>query len=582
MQKTIFFILLGLAAIRSHAQGSMLPLNNPGYHIIDRLEIKTGLKAPFHSSVKGITRGAIIQYALALDTLSSLSEKDKKDLKYLFIDNNEWLGMTNTPLTLAEQHSSNYSQMQESMKHPNFVFSKKPFARYFYQTPANLFDINDKDFHIRVNPLLQFDVSQQDGSEDWVFMNTRGVQVRGGVDDRIYFFMNIKENQARFPQYINDWIKIHRAIPHQALFKNYRSEVFKVKNGYDFLNGQGYIGFNITRHVGLQFGYGRQFIGNGYRSLLLSDFANNYPYLKLNWKVWKFHYQNLFAELNVTSNQGSGDHIEARKYMAAHYLGFKLLSNLELGIFEVVMFSRNDHFEFQYLNPVIFYRLAEHALGSPDNVLIGLNGKWNFLKHFQLYGQLMLDEFKFKELFVDRRGWWGNKFGLQTGIKYINAFGIDHFDLQLEANYVRPYTYSHRDSSAVYDHFHQPLAHPNGSNFKEVIIKFRYQPHDRITLEGRFIRSVSGEDTLGSNWGGNLLLPNTDREQSYNNFVGQGVKANTALFGLDFSYMIRHNLFIDLHYFYRKRDSAISSIRQSDQYYGAGIRLNIFPKKLDF
>ncbi len=582
MQKLFLSILLSLLPVLFFAQGSMLPLNNPGYHIVDRLEIKTGLKTPFHSSVKGITRGAIIQYALKLDSLTTLSDKDKKDIEYLFVDNNEWLGMGSFPLTISERHATGYSQMKESMKHPAFLLSKKPFAKYFYQTPANLFDINDKDFHIRVNPLLHFSVAQQKESDEWVFMNTRGVQLRGGVDDRIYFFMNIKENQARFPQYINDWVKTHQAIPHQALYKNYRSNVFAVKNGYDFLNGQGYIGFNITRHVGLQFGYGRQFIGNGYRSVLLSDFANNYPYLKINWNVWKFHYQNLFAELNVTSNKNPKDRLEARKYMAAHYLGFKLLSNLELGVFEVVMFNRNDHFEFQYLNPVIFYRLAEHALGSPDNVLIGLNGKWNFLKHFQLYGQLMLDEFLFKELFIEKRGWWGNKFGLQTGLKYINAFGIDHLDLQFEGNYIRPYTYSHRDSSDVYNHFHQPLAHPNGSNIKEVIVKFRYQPHYRFVFEGRLIRSVSGEDTLGSNWGGNLLLPSGTRERQYGNFVGQGVTANTTLIGIDFSYMFRHNLFLDLHYFYRKRDSKITTVNQFDRYFGAGVRLNIFPKKLDF
>ena len=582
MQKFLLIILSLLIPATFYAQGSMLPLNNPGYHIIDRLEIKTGLKAPFHTSVKGITRGAVIQYALALDTLSSLSAKDKADLKYLFIDNNEWLDMANYPLTIAERRATGYSQMEASMKHPTFIHSKKPLAKYFYQTPANLFDINDRDFHIRVNPLLHFSVNQQKNAPDWVFMNTRGVQVRGGVDDRIYFFMNIKENQARFPQYIDDWITTHRAIPHQALFKNYKSHVFNVQKGYDFLNGQGYVGFNITRHVGLQFGYGRQFIGNGYRSLLLSDFANNYPYLKLNWKVWKFHFQNLFAELNATANEGSGDQLEARKYMAAHYLGFKLRPNLALGIFEVVIFSRNDHFEFQYLNPVIFYRLAEHALGSPDNVLIGLNGKWNFLRHFQLYGQLMLDEFKFDELFIKRNGWWGNKFGFQGGLKYINAFGVDHLDLQFEGNYIRPYTYTHGDSSSVYNHFHQPLAHPNGANVKEAIFKFRYQPHYRITLEGRLLRSITGTDTLNSNWGNSLLLPNTTREQEYGNFVGQGVQANTTLVGIDFSYMFRHNLFLDLHYFYRKRDSAVDQFQQFDQYMGAGVRMNIFPKKLDF
>ena len=29
-------------------------------------------------------------------------------------------------------------------------------------------------------------------------------------------------------------------------------------------------------------------------------------------------------------------------------------------------------------------------------------------------------------------GWWGNKYGLQLGAKYIDAFSIKNLDLQLE------------------------------------------------------------------------------------------------------------------------------------------------------
>jgi hypothetical protein len=100
-----------------------------------------------------------------------------------------------------------------------------------------------------------------------------------------------------------------------------------------------------------------------------------------------------------------------------------------------------------------------------------MDAKWNFLKRFQLYGQLMLDEFVFSELVTNNQGWWANKYGIQAGLKYIDAFGIDHLDLQAEYNQVRPYTYTHRDSSAYYAHYDTPLAHPLGANFKELIFK---------------------------------------------------------------------------------------------------------------
>ena len=309
--------------------------------------------------------------------------------------------------------------------------------------------------------------------------------------------------------------------------------------------------------MGLQFGYGRNFIGNGYRSLILSDFSNNYLYLKANWKVWKLHYQNLFMELAAQSNAGLGaNEVLPRKYMAAHYLSYQALPNLSFGIFETVIFDRQDAgFEFQYLNPVILYRTIEQGLGSPDNVLIGLDVKWNFLHRFQLYGQFMLDEFKFNELFIERRGWWANKYGIQAGLKYINAFGLDHLDLQAEFNQARPYTYTHRDSSSSYTHYNQPLAHPLGANFREALFIARYQPMKKLFLEGRFIRAKFGEDGAGKNWGGNLLKSHESREQDYGNEIGQGITATTHLLGLDVSYMLAHNVFIDLHYFYRKKES---------------------------
>ena len=49
----------------------------------------------------------------------------------------------------------------------------------------------------------------------------------------------------------------------------------------------------------MQLGHDRNFIGNGYRSLILADYSTPYFFLKLNTRIWKFNYQNLFAELTA-------------------------------------------------------------------------------------------------------------------------------------------------------------------------------------------------------------------------------------------------------------------------------------------
>jgi hypothetical protein len=85
---------------------------------------------------------------------------------------------------------------------------------------------------------------------------------------------------------------------------------------------------------------------------------------------------------------------------------------------------------------------------------------------------------------------WVNKFGIQLGGKYIDAFGIKNLDLQLEMNRVRPFTYAHYDTINNYTHYNQPLAHPLGANFQELIGIARYQPFPKWNIYARefFIR----------------------------------------------------------------------------------------------
>ena len=577
----LLFVLISFFSFEKLiGQGTNLPNGDRAYQILDRLQIKTGLKTPYHNSIQPIIRGHAVGYCLdLLEQDSFLSGKDKYDIQYIFDGSNEWLNVRNTPTTLIGGKSEEPELLPSSESSPYYTKRKKPLLKSFYKTPGNLFEVNKPDFHFRVNPILNLAYANSKNDTEPVFLNQRGIEFRGGVDDRIFFYSNILETQARFPNYVTDRIQADKAIPGAGLFKNYNSSVFDITNGYDFLNAQAYLGFNVTKHVGVQLGHGKNFIGNGYRSLLLSDFANNYYHLKFDWNVWRFQFQNIFAEVTAGAKTGP-DALLPKKYLAAHYLNYNFTPNLSVGFFEAVVFNRNNNFEFQYLNPVILYRTVEQMIGSPDNVLIGLNGNWNFLNRFQLYGQLILDEFKFDELVLDNQGWWANKYGYQVGIKYVDAFGVDHLDLQFETNTVRPYTYTHFDSSSVYTHFNQPLAHPLGANFQEFIGIIRYQPLNRLALELKVVQFKQGEDTNGENWGNNILLPSSSRQQEYGNELFQGVEQNTLLVNGLVSYELFHNCFIDLQYFQRSKDSFSDGLDLETMYVGGGFRLNA--SALDF
>lgn len=581
-------------------QGSAAPLGNEAYHIMDRLSIKTGLAKPHFNSLQPFLRGDITAFAIHVDTTAeNLSRRDRVDLRYIFLDNNEWLSQSELPTAIGGTrevvkrkvfidstqtfYTFEETPQQATVQNNRYIKREKPILKYFYQTPANLFQVDDKYFSLRLNPILDISYGKDSDVDDPIFYNRRGVETRVGIDDRIYFYANILETQARFPEYVHQKINNDKSVPGAGLYKNYRSTVFNIDNGFDFLLSQGYLAFNVTSHVGVQFGHGQNFIGNGYRSLFLSNYANNYFYLKLNTRVWKLHYQNIFAELNAESlRDNPGNTLLDKKYLAAHYLTYRPIPALRLGVYEAVVYHRSNQFELQYLNPVILYRTIEQGLDSPDNAFVGLDFSWDILKRFQIYGQLMLDEFLFKELLIEKNGWWANKYGIQLGVKYIDALGIDHLDIQAEYNTVRPYTYQHRDSSSNYSHTAQPLAHPLGANFKEFILKVRYPILDRLVLNARMIWSEFGEDDNQFNYGGNLLLSYGNRKGTYGNETGQGINAKTLLTGIDLSYQLHHNLFIDLSYFYRKKDSQEDTRDRIDSYFQGGIRMNIARNKMDF
>lgn len=566
------------------SQSNPLPLGSPAYHILDRMEIKNNGNTVFHSTLKFYTRSEVTEFAYQMDTAAvNWSRQDRDDLEYLFLDNNEWLGQHELPYALGEkQPKARTTQIEKSLQSPKYQQKEKPFLGLFYPTPANLLEVNQPAFHLRVNPIINFKLFSSRRPNEGLFISQRGTDLRGGIDDKIYFHTQIIDNQAHYPVYVEDYVDQYEALPGAGFLKTNKNTYLGLSGGYDYLISTGYLGFNLSSHVGLQFGYGQNFIGNGYRSLLLSDFAYNYLYLKLNWKVWKLHYQNIFAELTLREGVVRGNELLPKKYMAAHHLSLNLLPNLTIGIFESVIFSRTNQMEFRYLLPVIFYRTVEQGLGSPDNVLLGLDAKWTFLNHFQLYGQLALDEFVFREVFSENRGWWGNKTGVQIGAKYIDVLGIDHLDFQAEYNTVRPYTYTHTDGVASYTHYNQPLAHPLGANFREWLMVARYRPFTKLQIEARLINATAGEDADSTNWGGNLLLPNDDREQNFNNETAQGVTADISLFGIDLSYQLAHNLFLELHYFNRVKNSVLDIKDQNDQYFGGGIRMNIGRRRLDF
>jgi len=256
-------------------------------------------------------------------------------------------------------------------------------------------------------------------------------------------------------------------------------------------------------------------------------------------------------------------------------LKFNFNPNIHIGLFEGVVYSGELGLQPSLINPIIFYRSIEGFANNQGNAMLGADFRVNFLKRFSVYGQLILDEFKFDEVFGDPPGWWGNKYGIQAGLKYFNFLGIENLDGLAEYNRVRPYTYGHRTKITSFSNFNQPLAHTIGANLKEVIGVLKYTFKEKWSLDFTAMRMSFGEDTDSTHWGTNILIPFTEREQEYNNITSQGIDTDVWLYNLNLSYRFGHDLFLDLEYNFRKQISDLAERNNNQSYVGFALRMNV-------
>jgi hypothetical protein len=563
--KSFFKLFIFVCPLTSLAQSTYLNQGAKEYHLLDRLEIKQRINPDLNfSTLKPYSRRAIVRQAELIDSARtsypdslseyganvSLSKVDDYNLRSLYMNNSEWVTGSRDDFD-----------------------SKKPVLKSFYKTKANLLEVNTKDFFLAVNPILQLQLGKESGNDATLFLNKRGVSVRGLIANKIGFSSFITENQERGPVYFQERVSQLRAVPGTGFYKGFKG------TGVDYFDARGYVTFNATKYIDFQLGYDKNFIGNGYRSLFLSDWGNSYLFAKINTRIWKLNYQNIFMEL-MPQFRKSGDNLLPRKYAAMHHLSMNVTKWLNVGLFEGVIFGRQNHFDFQYLNPIIFYRHIEGTVGSPDNAVAGLDFKANVANKLQFYGQFLLDEFVLKQVKNNPTS-WVNKFGIQAGVKYIDALGVKNLDLQLETNRVRPFTYSHYDTIANYTHYNQPLAHPLGANFQEVIGIINYQPAPKWSVYARAIYYKQGLDTTGGNAGGNIFRNYNTRLSNDGFKVGGGRKATSLNGLLQVSYELRENLFFDVSLLQRNFSLAGAADRNSTVI-SAGVRLNMFRRDYDY
>lgn len=331
----------------------------------------------------------------------------------------------------------------------------------------------DEKFKLIVDPAVDFRLNR-DALHDLGYLNSRGIMVSGNLDSKIYFNTSFSENQGVMPFQIRSYYLNYGVIPGFGRVKSLSEYPLTGYNEYDFAAAYGSFAIRATKGLNFTIGYDKLFIGDGYRSLILSDYSAPMMYFKINAKIGKFEYNNIFTKVlnpnyNNVANLPELTSVNSRypaKFISYNTLTYKY-KNWQFSLIEALVMSEDlPNWQIIMNTATPFIRGAYNGfMTNPGNDLAGFNITKSFLKAGVLYSQIFIDR-----LFGSGSQDWA----LQLGYKDFDFFNIKNLFFMLEYNMASEKAYTFYDNILHYSHYNQPLAHPAGNKFNEIIFISAY------------------------------------------------------------------------------------------------------------
>ncbi len=444
----------------------------------------------------------------------------------------------------------------------------------------DLFVIEKKDLNIYINLLIDLKQGQDELDTSSFSQNTRAFEIYGDLGNKVSFYSSFYENQAFFPEYIDNKIANNFVVPGQGSWKEFKKDGKPMGRDYGYASG--YLSFSPAKFFNFQIGHSKHFVGEGYRSLLLSDNSFNYPFMKFNFDFGKFQYTSLYTEFQFFTTKYYNYH--HKKHGSFNYFSYSPHHKITLGVFEGIIWKTSDYstyvkkFSVNFFNPVMLIRPFQYGLNDNNNIILGLNFKFIPINYTEIYGQFVLDNFEFDKL-GGENGYFENKYGYQVGGKIYDLIfdKIKNINLYLQAEYnmVSSYTYSHKSLHQEYSHYNQALAHPLGAGFTEGIFIANLNVYN-FYVQFKINSARTSMDTLSSNFGSNIFLENVIPEQtSYGNKIGQGLATTINNTSYTFGYIFNKTTNLQVFTSIQFRDYSNSLYDRKERFIYFGIKTSI-------
>ncbi|MBV8391471.1 MAG: gliding motility protein RemB [Mucilaginibacter sp.] len=348
---------------------------------------------------------------------------------------------------------------------------RKLFRQHFIE-------VTDKEYTFYLDYLPDLQIGREFNQPKNVWLNTRGYQLGGTVGSKFFFYTSGFENQGKFANYETDYINSVGMVPGQAYDKSYG------KDTKDWSQVTALIGYTPTKAISIELGEDKTFIGDGYRSVLLSDYASAYPLLRFKanlgkrvqyMAMWAYMEDQYAAQFNSFSNN-------RRKWGAFHYIDWNITNRASIGFFNALIAEEaNDAgqyhgFDANYINPVFFVSSLGQSKPAPDHTLFGFNGKYKVLNKTTVYGQFLYDQ--------DSSVGGNSKYAWQVGFRGSDLFKVSNLNYLFEYNTSKPGTYASHYPIVNYTQLSESLADPLGSDYKELVGILNYSI-GRFDLQGQ-------------------------------------------------------------------------------------------------
>lgn len=443
-----------------------------------------------------------------------------------------------------------------------------------------------KKYYIAVNPIIDAEFGYDINSKKMRYTVGYGVRLDANITKKVSLSFTYQGVTEDYLQQVSDYAAQYGVLP------GYRKASFKGNriNSHLF---SGYVSYSPNKYFNIQLGNDKQFWGEGYRSLFLSDNASNSPYLKMTTNFWRIKYTCLYNVMRYGPINGytvESDPSKFRtKYGTYHLFSVDVAKWMQFTFFEGVTWFHADSnrvrgIEASYLIPIAFIRPVEFALGSPDNVLLGIGFKFRASPKHIIYTQIMLDDLDIGATYK-AAGFYRTKVAAQFGYKTFDIFKVKHLDFQTEFNIVRPYVYAHKAPEQSYTNYNQSLAHPLGANFLESVTIINFWKN-HWTASAKFQYVEQGLDKSLEHNGSNIFISDyligPDLNKAYGNYFLQGLKTRLINVEARGGYLLNPKINLAAEAFVNFRYQKNELFKKTNLFFGISVRTNLFNRYTDF